>query len=278
MTTCLTEDCTLRVYAKRLCEHHYNQARYKGDLPLTEAVDRPCAFCGEKMANRQNNRAKFCSLKCKEADRVAQRRIAAEAKKVDRKCQKCDTPLPASMSSRAKFCSTKCNMDWQNAAKSTLRAAEKVASRKPCLHCGSEIPESRRSNANYCSRECMRVATRAKAYDSEKARDYNRNYHYGIGTTEFEAILASQGGRCAICRTNEWPGKDNKPHIDHCHKLGVRGQRVIRGILCTNCNQGLGRFKDSTDLLAAAIEYLNASSGEHVSVQSDGSVFRSSIG
>lgn len=39
--------------------------------------------------------------------------------------------------------------------------------------------------------------------------------------------------------------------IDHCHTTGVR-----RGMLCQNCNFGLGLFHDSTELLSVAIEYL----------------------
>jgi len=76
-----------------------------------------------------------------------------------------------------------------------------------------------------------------------------RNYHlkrrYGIGVAEFDALLASQGGVCAICGTL-------KPeHVDHDHAYGN-----VRGILCFNCNGGLGQFKDSPDLLQNAIGYL----------------------
>jgi hypothetical protein len=68
---------------------------------------------------------------------------------------------------------------------------------------------------------------------------------------EFDALLASQDGKCAICRTDKWPGNGNRPHVDHCHATGK-----VRGILCTSCNNGLGRFKDRVDLLEAAIAYL----------------------
>lgn len=50
---------------------------------------------------------------------------------------------------------------------------------------------------------------------------------------------------CEIC------GKLSFPYRDHCHKTGKQ-----RGILCVNCNLGIGIFKDNTDFLKSAIEYL----------------------
>ena len=38
--------------------------------------------------------------------------------------------------------------------------------------------------------------------------------------------------------------------IDHCHITGK-----IRGLLCSACNIGLGKFKDKPDLLKKAAEY-----------------------
>lgn len=97
----------------------------------------------------------------------------------------------------------------------------------------------------------MTKHVRRANYDSDHARDYNRRYHYGVGSAEIEAMLETQGGRCAICRTDNWPGHHHKPHVDHCHDTGQ-----IRGVLCASCNQGLGKFRDSPDLLQAAIAYL----------------------
>ena len=50
--------------------------------------------------------------------------------------------------------------------------------------------------------------------------------------------------------------RQNNPHIDHNHKTNK-----IRGILCGNCNMGLGHFKDNLDVLKNAIKYLEDTDG-----------------
>jgi hypothetical protein len=50
---------------------------------------------------------------------------------------------------------------------------------------------------------------------------------------------------CAVC------GRPDPEHVDHDHATGV-----VRGVLCFNCNGGLGQFRDNPMFLAAAIEYL----------------------
>lgn len=69
-------------------------------------------------------------------------------------------------------------------------------------------------------------------------------------------MLVKQQNRCFICDmkfTKVERGKRmfNIPYVDHCHTTGK-----VRGILCGNCNTGLGHFKDSPMLLQRAIEYL----------------------
>ena len=81
-----------------------------------------------------------------------------------------------------------------------------------------------------------------------------RQYLYGITPEDWDAMLAAQDGRCAICRTDEWGGKGGWPHADHCHT-----SKRFRGILCDNCNQGLGRFGDDPARLRAAADYLERS-------------------
>lgn len=75
--------------------------------------------------------------------------------------------------------------------------------------------------------------------------------NYGITISEWDDILASQGGVCAICRKEIHDPRGWKPHVDHDHATDK-----VRGILCWACNGGLGGFKDNPEYLRAAIAYL----------------------
>ncbi len=85
--------------------------------------------------------------------------------------------------------------------------------------------------------------------NTHKYREQNYQYKYGISIAEYELRLADQLGVCAICSGTCRSGK--RLAIDHNH-----GDGKIRGLLCADCNVGLGRFKDNAELLAAASAYL----------------------
>jgi hypothetical protein len=72
---------------------------------------------------------------------------------------------------------------------------------------------------------------------------------YGLTIKEYEAMLTGQGGVCRICKPP--PPKGGKLHVDHDHNTGK-----VRGLLCRNCNHGLGNFKDNPFLLIEAYKYL----------------------
>lgn len=83
------------------------------------------------------------------------------------------------------------------------------------------------------------------------ARKSNLRNLYGITPEIYDELLAAQGGACAICR-GDIAGKSKKYFsVDHDHTSGR-----VRGLLCEGCNFGLGKFKDSSELLQAAISYL----------------------
>jgi hypothetical protein len=84
-------------------------------------------------------------------------------------------------------------------------------------------------------------------------REKNRLFNsYGITYKEYGEMFKSQCGLCAICqRADTGVERTKNFSIDHCHSTGE-----VRGLLCNWCNQGLGHFRDSPELLTKAVEYL----------------------
>lgn len=85
-----------------------------------------------------------------------------------------------------------------------------------------------------------------------RRRKHSQNLQawYGITIEQKEAMLAAQGGACAIC-TEVSHGDVFSWHVDHDHQSGH-----VRGILCMLCNLLLGKAKDRPEVLRAAADYL----------------------
>lgn len=94
---------------------------------------------------------------------------------------------------------------------------------------------------------------RKKNYEANKERDlaystrYNRLKKTGVTDEQYQSQLEKQQGLCAICGNS----CTKALAADHAHDTGR-----FRGLLCNNCNRGLGHFKDSPGLLHNAIKYL----------------------
>jgi hypothetical protein len=84
--------------------------------------------------------------------------------------------------------------------------------------------------------------------------EYKLFLGYGLTRTDYETLLKAQGNKCAICGIDEatYRAKHNKPlAVDHCHE-----SKVVRGIVCSKCNVGLGQYDDNHAKLRLAAEYL----------------------
>lgn len=77
---------------------------------------------------------------------------------------------------------------------------------------------------------------------------------FGIGLAEYSQMVSDRNNKCDICGQQETQtrgGKVKALAVDHDHTTGA-----VRGLLCCDCNQAIGKFKDSPDLLRSAIAYL----------------------
>jgi hypothetical protein len=108
-----------------------------------------------------------------------------------------------------------------------------------------EIAESRRLKWQLDSVYRERQRARLRRW-----RQINRiETRYGISREQYEAMVARQGGLCAICNTKP----EKTLSVDHCHETGR-----VRGLLCSSCNSMLGFSHDDPRRLIAGSDYLRA--------------------
>ncbi len=121
---------------------------------------------------------------------------------------------------------------------------------KTCITCKLDLPIAMFSPSDYRSdghlNRCKSCFSRSR---SKTSRQYAYKHRYGITIEEFNRMVAGQNGLCAICLA---PAKNGRNlFVDHCHKTGA-----LRGLLCSECNLGIGSLKDSRDVLLNAAKYL----------------------
>lgn len=86
---------------------------------------------------------------------------------------------------------------------------------------------------------------------AEADRRSHLRWKFGITPEQYDAMLAAQGGVCALC--GRPPTEGISLHVDHHHATGA-----IRKLLCFDCNAGIGKLREDRDLLRAAATYLDA--------------------
>lgn len=181
-------------------------------------------------------------------------------------------------------------MNRQEAIKQGLKTYEG----KACKHCGSTIRYVSSMNCRECgvksglaklnnkelmapyrtkekadawkksnSERVKKIKKRYKDNNKERTKEYYRlnkdvwrdgqlKRHYGLTIEQYNGILSEQNGKCAICGTNECSSGKSFA-VDHDHQTGK-----IRGLLCVNCNMGIGSMKDDVNIMKRAIAYLES--------------------
>jgi len=93
------------------------------------------------------------------------------------------------------------------------------------------------------NKDKQRIWARESAERNQKGRFVKRALDFGATLNEAQSAFLVD--RCEACQ------QERTMHIDHCHTTGR-----YRGMLCSDCNTGLGYFQDQANLLQRAISYL----------------------
>jgi hypothetical protein len=137
------------------------------------------------------------------------------------------------------FCSISCSKTYNN----RIQLEKGFSENKQCAKCTIEKPRT----SDYFTAHKKTL----DGLDSwcKKCRGNYRNeirrgaYRSMISDEELKELIKTEA--CIIC------GSKQKLVVDHCHTTNV-----VRGMLCNNCNMGLGHFKDDPFLLEFARIYL----------------------
>ena len=229
-----------------------------------------CKNCGEDFKVGKIKR-KYCSAECR--NDFKRKKMPKLLKKICDFCSKDFT----STTKATKFCSMKCN-GLNIAAKARKRKLLNIKyGKKICSRCGeikklTEFYTVRRCGSPSWCKKCKldqnkkyaknpEVAARKKAWrkkyniSTADLRKFSRMKRiYGITFEEYMEMMNSQNGKCVICK-DKLIMERRGIHIDHCHNTDK-----VRGLLCNNCNAGLGFFKENKESLRNAIQYLEKNS------------------
>jgi len=94
----------------------------------------------------------------------------------------------------------------------------------------------------------LKVYHQSKEYQAKKHR-WRLNREYKLTCDQYDKMLASQGGVCAVCK--RICTAKSRLGVDHDHATGI-----IRGLLCGKCNSALGLLGDSAERVEALADYI----------------------
>jgi len=147
---------------------------------------------------------------------------------------------------------------------------------KVCSHCRLEKPLSEyyitkkklksgkiKESTRYICKACDRKAKRERDQRTpvQRAERHLQNT-YGISLDDKRQMIIDQGCKCKICPRSLSKDDLSKSHVDHCHETGY-----IRGVLCHNCNRGIGYLKHNPEILVSATQYLVQSEQQRLFLQ-----------
>jgi len=141
-----------------------------------------------------------------------------------------------------------------------VRRERETTGTKQCRVCGETKPLD---DFHKDTRRVDGLTDECRPCKKKMARTQHVLRTYGVTQEQYDALYAAQEGVCAICGSdgramvadNDLRGRAPRHmpllFVDHDHATNT-----TRGLLCNDCNIGLGMFRDNPIILRTAIAYL----------------------
>lgn len=144
----------------------------------------------------------------------------------------------------------------------TIKLLHQVNYLRKCRVCGVEALSisdlslfTNSTNGKYSKQNICKKCNNVRSSEYKKKnpdiwRKTNYKYLYGISLEEYEGLLQKQEYKCYGCSIH-YDAQSFRLSVDHDHKTGR-----VRGLLCNECNRGLGKLKDDPYILRKLAAYI----------------------
>jgi hypothetical protein len=117
------------------------------------------------------------------------------------------------------------------------------------------LKDNTQKKAEYYDRWWNKLVKDPERYEKYLSRSRQKDLkRHGLTQVQYDAKFAEQHGLCAIClqpHGRSLLGRSKQLAVDHDHATGA-----LRGLLCDDCNLGLGLFLDDPQRLMNAAVYI----------------------
>lgn len=203
-----------------------------------------CEWCRssfERPRSRKRIRHNFCNRRCWGQWKTGRPHKQQRPQLAKRRCLLCSAQYQPTARGQ-KYCGnqkTKGTCSWK-------------AAREACLNYIKANPNKVKQYQGTWARRLKADPVRYAAY---LARCRRKNLsRWGLSPEQYDELKRTQAEVCAICLSphgHSLSGHSKDLAVDHDHSTGK-----IRGLLCDDCNIGLGLFRDSPERLRSAAVYL----------------------
>ena len=198
-------------------------------------MTRLCEWCGGKITPTRRKDQRYCKKACYRLAHNAWRKSENARKRKDKKeipCITCGIKFKP-RTTRVVCCSKVCQTVRDNVGRGR---SDFIPHHTDCRVCGINFMK-KDSLHLFCSKDCHQ-------------HFFNIELHGEGAFAIYQELMEEQKGVCAICGNGQTSRRSPRLYIDHDHDTDE-----IRGLLCANCNSGLGMYTDSAELLGKAKVY-----------------------